>query len=277
MKKKFALVLALCMLVTIAAAGCGEKAAEETLPEETPAVTSEVTEPVREKPMKDGKVETPYGTLTIPETVVEYIDVRISQENVYTLTAFAQLEGHQQDLFDIRFGDTVNNAMGILETAQGEALYVGIDFYPFVPDDTWSQEQIDLVLTLQEMVNDLLDQMELKDLPSVKEEPSQAMTMDTLLGDLQYPDKWETYLTVETNADSSVSFYGVLPGREAQLLFRVAVGGETGHITKQLANGQMLNVFLAEPVFDDSWSEEEQNLIYAMQEDVNYLLDTMGA
>ena len=77
MKKKFALVLALCMLVTIAAAGCGEKAAEETLPEETPAVTSEVTEPVREKPMKDGKVETPYGTLTIPETVVEYIDVNL--------------------------------------------------------------------------------------------------------------------------------------------------------------------------------------------------------
>ncbi len=105
--------------------------------------------------------------------------------------------------------------------------------------------------------------------------------IDTGLGKLCFPVKWkETVRTdVSRNGDSAaVRFSTVMEGREYEL-FTVTVGAEEGEPVGSLTDetGAVRSVFIKasglEPA-DDLTSEQKDSL-YAMQEDLNFVIDNL--
>lgn len=241
---------------------------QETVPHET----QPVTEPVQ---TQDVAVQTPVGILLYPSDLAEHLDVRTAQGDVTVMTFVAVLEDREQALFDLRFSQvTAEGAAGMVQ-AEGKNVYMGFIMHDFTPDASWRQDQIDTVYAMQETLNVLMDQVTLAPVEDVPE--AQDLVIATAYGDLNFPGRWEEQLKVEKPDADTVEFYGVLPGKEPQLLFTLRFGGD-GALALTCRDGvrTAVSIKCAEPVFDGTWSQQEMDLIYAMQEDINYLTDALG-
>ena len=63
------------------------------------------------------------------------------------------------------------------------------------------------------------------------------------------------------------------------LLFAATFGADEGGLTAVIKGEKgartPVTFVMSELLFNDSWSENEKDLLYAMQEDLNYLLDNL--
>lgn len=103
------------------------------------------------------------------------------------------------------------------------------------------------------------------------------MEVECQYGKLYYPKNWEEKVRVyENNSDiCMVEFYGTVEGKEEVQLFNIVFGGVYGSKVGELEiDGNILDVsvMLFDPIFDETWTEDEKNMIYSMQEDMNYIL-----
>ena len=105
-----------------------------------------------------------------------------------------------------------------------------------------------------------------------------SFKIETEYCDLYYPLKWKEQVRVEVVEGDvyTVQFYAALEEKEEMHLFDIAFAGEEGIELGYLEseNGEEIAVdyISYEPEFGEGWSEEEQNDIYAMAEDVNYII-----
>lgn len=105
--------------------------------------------------------------------------------------------------------------------------------------------------------------------------------IETDYGNLYFPDQWQEFLvTNQTEGDGTiaVSFSANINDKEYSL-FTITIGGEEDNPAGTLtaSDGTQRNVYvqIEELTADDALSESEQNRLYAMQEDINYLLDSL--
>jgi hypothetical protein len=142
----------------------------------------------------------------------------------------------------------------------------------------------DLLLSMQESVNYLLNQLQLSKVePPVQEEPTEnpvdELLIDTDIGTLVFPGKWEQYLYTELVDDYALEFYCCLPDREPVLVFTVLLRSEDGDIISSITDEDgvchRLSIWIANPEFDKTWTEAELDMVFAMQEDMNYLLNAL--
>lgn len=91
--------------------------------------------------------------------------------------------------------------------------------------------------------------------------------------DLYYPEKWEQQIRIEQIEGDihSVNFWGTVEGKSEVKLFEIAFGHVEGIFLGTLDEKEVYLIY-SDIVFDESWNEEEQDEIFAMQEDVNYIL-----
>jgi len=248
---------------------------EETKPEEEETPTNEIL-------FENGQIETTYGVLHYPEEWADYLKIEIDRLDHYCVKFFAEFAGKEpQLLFNVCFGSSSENTIGTVETSDGSYVSVAVEYAEFTPDDTWSKRDSDTVYAMQEAANDLIDQLPLTDEPS-ETIVSEDVIVETPYCNLVYPGKWAEILVVEQDEEThTVHFYGNVEGKAKQLIFSVYFGGEEGDeiATVKDENGSSVSVRIAwsELEFDDSWSEGERNTLYAMQEDVNYLIDALLA
>ncbi len=100
--------------------------------------------------------------------------------------------------------------------------------------------------------------------------------------DLYFPQKWKDQVTVTQTSDISsctVTFFGMLDGRDTMKLFDLFIGkeGEIPIGVLKVDSIEMpVNLTFGELDYDESWSQSEIDTICAMQEDVNYLLDLLA-
>ena len=92
----------------------------------------------------------------------------------------------------------------------------------------------------------------------------------TAYGDLHFPEQWEAYLKVEqAEGDNALT-----------VQFSATIGDETGDIAGTLtaADGTQRTVCIKidEISKNDALSASEQQQVYAMQEDLNYLIDHLS-
>ena len=111
-------------------------------------------------------------------------------------------------------------------------------------------------------------------------EPSISVT--TRYGILYFPEKWEGLLkTTQVEGDDSVevTFSAVVRDIEMPLCV-VTIGAENGVLIGTIRDDAKVtrNVYLtsSEIVFDESITAEEQHSILSMQEDLNYLIDSLN-
>lgn len=109
--------------------------------------------------------------------------------------------------------------------------------------------------------------------------PENCIVIETKYGNLYYPDQWTEHVQidqVELENGIEVSFIAVINENQYPL-FEVIVGKHDGTKVGELtdSSGTVNNVYvqLEEIPADSALSEGEQNRLYAMQEDLNYLID----
>lgn len=94
---------------------------------------------------------------------------------------------------------------------------------------------------------------------------------------LYYPQKWEDNLETEVVEDEGyvVEFYGKVEGKERQKIFEVIFNGDADIVIGTVENNGE-NIYVGFNLTDlelgDDWTDEEADVICAMQEDVNYLI-----
>lgn len=282
-----------------------QSATELSETEESTQSTQPATEPEElagpDAPAADVEILFPYGTLVYPGEWAAFLRTEIIEEDGCRVEFYADLEsGKTQPLFSLTFGSFKNGPIGMIATPNGEKVNVYLDVTDFIPDSTWTDSEIVIVSSMQEALNDVLEKLNILQIQVVtpqepptateppettalpKEEPTGDMALDTPYCVLRFPSRWaENLLTEVEKADGySVHFYGKFGSYEKQRLFTVHFGGSAGAFFGKVkdADGNMVEVRISayELNLDESWSSEESARIYAMQEDLNYLLDNLG-
>lgn len=109
--------------------------------------------------------------------------------------------------------------------------------------------------------------------------PEDCMVIETKYGNLYYPDQWTEHVQInqeEFENGIEVSFVTVI-NEQQYPLFEVIVGEwdgtKVGELTDSSGMANSVYIQLEEIQTDSDLSEAEQNRLYAMQEDLNYLID----
>lgn len=113
--------------------------------------------------------------------------------------------------------------------------------------------------------------------PTVEE--LEESKIETAYGTLYYPKQWEEYVTTEQqeNGDTIVVSFVATLHNTSYRLFEVTIGGTEGAAAGELTDngGTKRTVYMQvdELEGDSALTATEQNRLYAMQEDLNYLID----
>lgn len=118
----------------------------------------------------------------------------------------------------------------------------------------------------------------------VKEEPQvieEFFEIETKYCNLYFPEKWKDSIDIRDKEEMGykVGFYGIVENKEAQLLFEVCFNSDDGELLGYLEmeeNIVNISIDINDIVFDDSWEEGEINQIFAMQEEMNFVIDTLN-
>ncbi len=263
--------LTVLLLAALLLWGCAPAAPTEPDENQSPAVTvPEATVPLTEPetipaPAFSVPVETPCGTLYLPDNWDMPIQTQTTLGDPMVISFWAE----DVKLYELTFSEAPGEAVGMVNTEDGP-IYVGMRIPPL-------DGEANLLLAMQESVNDLLAQLPLMPVPETPAEtqPVEEVLVETPYGVLRFPGKWRDCLMTEQD-ESLVDFYAVLPGREPVLLFTVAFGTSNGHLSGVLTaeNGNQTDIAIVIHALEltGEWTDGEQDTIFAMQEDTNYLL-----
>ena len=113
--------------------------------------------------------------------------------------------------------------------------------------------------------------------PTVEE--LEESKIEAAYGTLYYPKQWEEYVTTEQqeNGDTIVVSFVATLHNTSYRLFEVTIGGTEGAAAGELTDngGTKRTVYMQvyELEGDSELTATERNRLYAMQEDLNYLID----
>lgn len=234
----------------------------------------------------------PYFALYYPEALADLLTVVKTAEEPFALEFYAMLEDKpEQRIFDIRLSESVKGNMGVVKTAS-DNVYVDVTFYKFDPDDSWTKDEINTVMAMQEAANDMISRLGLEEdsssqekQPAVEEIVPESSVVNTLsvktpYCTLRFPVRWKDYLVTEQTENEetgvySVLFYGKVADKEKCLLFSILFGGDEGDQLGVIVtdSGEYITVnVLVEELNLDGWNEEDTQIICTMQEAVNELI-----
>lgn len=109
-------------------------------------------------------------------------------------------------------------------------------------------------------------------------EDVKAFKIETPYCDLLYPEKWKNIVETEivsVDGVEEVQFWAKLEGKDKVHLFDIIFGGESNEVgTLEIEDGEAVTVNVVSYEFeeDDSWTEDEKEIIYSLLEDINYIL-----
>lgn len=114
---------------------------------------------------------------------------------------------------------------------------------------------------------------------SAVEAESEEIKIETAYGTLYYPKQWEDFVSIEQNEEDDkivVSFAATISDTSYPL-FEVTIGGNegtsVGEITDSEGTKRTVYMQAGELEEDPNLTETEQKRLYAMQEDLNYVID----
>lgn len=263
-------LLLLLLTAALFCACAADPAPETTAPAPEPPVTlpPETTAPAVSQGIP---LDTPCGTLLLPDSW----DIPITTEATLGDPMVIRFFAEDVPLYDMTFSTIPSDdAVGTV-TADDELLFLGLRLHPL-------EAETDLLLDMQESVNALLSQLPLQALAEAPDPDGAGEDLQILTpwGTLHFPRMWEDCLLTEQPAFDTIIFSCSLPDHDPVPLFTLTFDSNLGPVTAVItdADGTTTPVSLtvAEPEFDGSWSPDETDLFYAMQEDVNYLLGSLS-
>lgn len=246
----------------------------------TPGEGSGNTDATNIADMNPLEIQTPYGNLCLDENWEPYLRYEVTQGADIKLAFSAEIAGTNVKLYDLYLGSEEGLA-GHLTADSGEKIPVGAVVYDILPVDTWTAEEEELAFAMRDTLNDFLLQLKVESVQDEPESPDEEAVekrIETAFGTFTYMDFWDGGLRIQVK-DDSISGFGTVPGKTEQSLFEISVGGTgedaVGMYTDK--DGKYAPVYLTvvEPTFDASWTEEEQRMLYGMQNVLNDFLEQM--
>lgn len=108
-----------------------------------------------------------------------------------------------------------------------------------------------------------------------------GIAVDTKFGRLYYQDQWEEFMRVElaeSDTYAVVAFEAEIDG-VGYPLFHLTIGESDGSPVGQITDGQGAKhdvfVYMEEISGFSSLTETQQNRLFAMQEEINYIIETL--
>lgn len=102
------------------------------------------------------------------------------------------------------------------------------------------------------------------------------LEIETKYCSLYYPSKWKDSITVKysNEAGYKIEFYGNIKKKETLHLFDICFNSDDGELLGYFNREEAVNVSfnVYEVKFDETWTQDEKDQIYSMQEDVNYII-----
>lgn len=105
-------------------------------------------------------INTSYGNIVFPEKWKEYVKTEVVEESGYeTVQFWVELKGKKPvQVFDIVFGDK-GYLVGTIKDDVGKETYVCVESYNTELDDTWTEEEKSIVVSVGHDVNHLLNNL----------------------------------------------------------------------------------------------------------------------
>jgi len=102
-------------------------------------------------------IQTPYATLYFPDEWKSYVTHTSQTNGEASSEAFsATIGGHTAPLYTIHFAAPELGHPAGTVVKDGEEVPVTVELHEFTPDETWTDEDTQILYALQETVNDVL-------------------------------------------------------------------------------------------------------------------------
>ena len=239
-------------------------------PTEDPDVLNEGTE-----------IPTPCGTVFYPKEWEDYLVVEnVKGNGGESVCFYAEIDGKEKTpLFNLNFGIIKGNRIG---SAKADGKTVEVYFEIFEPEfsGNWTEEEKNIVYSMQEGMNNIFAQL---DIDSGKNEavvPSEEKSeIETAFGTIHFPGEWEGYLhtEIEDGEEYTIKFFSEIPGKGNIALFDICFGEKNensfGEAISNDGEKAWVSVIIHDFTPDDSWSSDESNIVYGMQEAFNDIID----
>lgn len=270
MVKKYVMVIVMCLVVLHIFTGC----------------TSEKND--IDKIKKETEILTPYCTLEFPKEWQEYMTYKESEDKgVFTENFYCSIGKKQARLFAVHFGETSEGELlGNLKFEE-EMIPIYIEIFTLSDKTDWTDEEKNIIAEMTEAVNEVIQSIKKnKSFSEAKDTGERGVEYDyieieTPYCTLKFPDKWEQYLEYEINDENSVfsiEFFANIK-QQKKKIFTVNFGDTNekdgvGYIKTEKME-MPVSVKIEEIVLDDSWTEKEKDILYAMGECVNDVIQSI--
>lgn len=150
--KHIGTIAILLMLMTAILCACGtpNSQGDGKLPDNTNSIT--------ESEVDTTEINTDYGVIRYPKCWDDMVntDITKTEDGLYCVTFYGTIENHDAlKLFDVIFGGDNGTIVGHVEK-DGEIIDVYVISYDPEFDDTWSQQDRNTVVSMQEDINVLI-------------------------------------------------------------------------------------------------------------------------
>ena len=202
--------------------------------------------------------------------------------DVGMLSFAALIDGEEIPLFDFYFNGVPGEMLGYILGEDGAQLRVSVVIHEPQLPERLPEEEVTLVWAMYNGLNEVIAQMEFVEHTDPQGETLSDIVVQTFVCDLHYPKNWEMYLHTELVSEEpcTVRFAADLEGKTRVAMFDVTLSTEAEDPVGSLTGGDgeiwLLSLTYHDFAPDDSWSESEKNLVYAMMEDINYMLDCLS-
>ncbi len=121
----------------------------------------------------------------------------------------------------------------------------------------------------------------MQDTAAAETEEADYIAIGTQYGVLYYPEQWDEFLvtTQIPSGDVITVAFAAAIGEGEYPIFQVSIGGgegvEVGVLTDEAGNQRAVYLNVDEILEYPELTEGEQQRLYAMQEDLNYLIDNL--
>lgn len=239
---------------------------------EEPGVITEFTDDSGEKTIElytiaTDAVDYTYGTLFADRVYAEVNDNDVS--------FFADVsECNNMKLFTIEVNGDKENIIGTILDKNDQEVTVGLVQYPY--EGSIKAETASRLDRIREtLTDDIISNLQFVEGPyqTNSEDPflQENMAFDSQYMQLFYPQKWEKYVSI-TEKGESVEFYCCLENREPIKLFCVQFD-EDATAPIGTVNDIPIGLALEDIQAENDWTEEEEEIVYTMQEDASIIID----
>lgn len=227
-------------------------------------------------------IETPIIDLMYRSTAVNCLRAVVSDTEPYEVTILADLDKTTDiELLSFYFNREIGTNLGKIKDEDGNIVTVSFEKYGFEDRSVLSESDIErLKMTQEDLLDDIvanLPYVEIAEQVSKENIENEYITIETSYTQLLYPKKWEEYLETEIIETDvlSVVFYCHLPNREKVELFSYIFGDSADMLIGKL-DGTEIGISFSELNNAADWSNEEKQIFYEMQEDMNIIIDGLA-